>query len=304
MLKLRFHGRGGQGAKVASRILGTAAFMEGCQVQDFPLYGAERRGAPISSFTRISREVIMERGVISDPDVIIVMDQTILSDPQAAPLSGLKKNGVVFINTPDSPAQLKAEYDIDGRVITQDITKIALDIVGSSIISTLAGAVASKIIGIGEDSLKNAVEKELSGIITDWKLLEKNIEAALYCFNSLETVDMKAIETDHKQSTVVTIPFEPASISSPSIKATANSLLKQTGNWRIYKPFWDYDVCNKCMICVSRCPEGCISLNEQGFPSPDYDHCKGCMICAEECPKKGIKAIMDSVPDKEEVTGE
>ncbi|WP_340820177.1 2-oxoacid:acceptor oxidoreductase family protein [Methanolobus sp. WCC4] len=304
MLKLRFHGRGGQGAKVASRTVGTAAFMEGCNVQDFPLYGAERRGAPISAFTRIARGQIMERGVIPDPDVIIVMDHTLLSDPQAAPLSGSNKGGVVFVNTPESPEQLKADYDIDALVITLDLTKIGLDMVGSSILSTLAGAVASRIIGIGEDSLKDAVEKELSGIIADRELLEKNIEAALYCFRSLEPVEMKTLQSEHGKSTVITMPFERARISSPAINAAASSILKQTGNWKVFRPFWDYDVCNKCMICVSRCPEGCISLNEEGFPSVDNEHCKGCLICVEECPKKAIKAVRGPVPDQVEVTGE
>ncbi|WP_319506346.1 2-oxoacid:acceptor oxidoreductase family protein [uncultured Methanolobus sp.] len=303
MLKLRFHGRGGQGAKVASRITGTAAFLEGCHVQDFPLYGAERRGAPISAFTRISREVIMERGVIPNPDITIVMDQTLLSDPQAEPLAGLKKNGVVFINTPDSPAQVKDECNIDAQVITLDITKIGLDMLESPIISTLAGAVASRIVGIGEDSLKNAVEKELSRIITDQKSIAKNIEAALYCFRTLEPVKIRTIQTVQRQDAVITMPFEPAKISSPAINATGSSLLKQTGNWRLFKPFWDYDVCTKCMICVSRCPEGCISLNEQGFPVADYEYCKGCMICAEECPKKGIKAVRESVSGSGEVMG-
>jgi len=68
MLRVRFHGRGGQGIKTASQILGTAAFLSGFQSQDFPLYGAERRGAPIVAFTRINKTPILERGPISIPD--------------------------------------------------------------------------------------------------------------------------------------------------------------------------------------------------------------------------------------------
>lgn len=74
MLRVRFHGRGGQGARIASRVLGTSAFFEGYYVQDFPLYGAERRGAPVAAFTRISKEPVMERGVISEPDIVIIID--------------------------------------------------------------------------------------------------------------------------------------------------------------------------------------------------------------------------------------
>src|SRR5574341_1375381 len=107
MLRVRFHGRGGQGAKVASRILGTASFFEGYYVQDFPLYGAERRGAPIAAFTRISKEPILERGVISRPDIAIIIDETLLEDQLAMPLSGLKEGGIVFVNTTHSPAEAK-----------------------------------------------------------------------------------------------------------------------------------------------------------------------------------------------------
>ena len=74
MYAVRFHGRGGQGAKTASRILGTAAFLSGYQAQDSPIYGAERRGAPVAAFTRFGGEPIRERGVIAHPDLVVVAD--------------------------------------------------------------------------------------------------------------------------------------------------------------------------------------------------------------------------------------
>ena len=78
--RVRFHGRGGQGMKTASRIVGTAAFMEGYYAQDFPVYGAERRGAPIMAFTRLSDNPILERGIITQPDINIIADETLLDD--------------------------------------------------------------------------------------------------------------------------------------------------------------------------------------------------------------------------------
>ena len=83
MIRIRFHGRGGHGIKTASRILGTAAFMTGYQVQDSPVYGAERRGAAIAAYTRIDQEPILERGVIDQPDVIVLGDETLFDDPGA-----------------------------------------------------------------------------------------------------------------------------------------------------------------------------------------------------------------------------
>lgn len=77
MLRMRFHGRGGQGMKTASRIVGSAAFHAGFVVQDAPVYGAERRGAPMAAFTRIARQEILERGAITQPNLVVVADDTL-----------------------------------------------------------------------------------------------------------------------------------------------------------------------------------------------------------------------------------
>ncbi|MBW7898745.1 Pyruvate synthase subunit PorC [Candidatus Brocadiaceae bacterium B188] len=293
MLRVRFHGRGGQGVKVASRVLGTAAFFEGYHAQDFPLYGAERRGAPITAFTRISHVPILERGVISEPDIVIVLDETILNDPLANPLLRLKEGGLVFINTTHSPADAKEKYKIAEQVIALDITKISLEILRLPVLSTLAGGVASRIAGLREDSLKKAVEKEASEILTDKELVAKNREAALSCFYAIQPIEVKTSEAVFLGSPVVNVPFEPAMISSPAINTTGNTPLRKTGNWRVFKPVWNYESCTRCMTCVARCPDGCIAVNEDGFPFTDYDNCKGCLICVEECPVGAIEKVRE-----------
>ncbi len=293
MLRVRFHGRGGQGVKVASRVLGTAAFFEGYHAQDFPLYGAERRGAPITAFTRISHVPILERGVISEPDIVIVLDETILNDPLANPLLRLKEGGLVFINTTHSPADAKEKYKIAEQVIALDITKISLEILRLPVLSTLAGGVASRIAGLREDSLKKAVEKEASEILTDKELVAKNREAALSCFYAIQPIEVKTSEAVFLGSPVVNVPFEPAMISSPAINTTGNTPLRKTGNWRVFKPVWNYESCTRCMTCVARCPDGCIAVNEDGFPFTDYDNCKGCLICVEACPVGAIEKVRE-----------
>ncbi|OGW11879.1 MAG: hypothetical protein A2W75_07795 [Nitrospinae bacterium RIFCSPLOWO2_12_39_15] len=89
------------------------------------------------------------------------------------------------------------------------------------------------------------------------------------------------------------MPFEAASISTPSINTKGNTPLRKTGNWRTFKPIFNYELCNKCMICVARCPDGCITINSEGFPYTDYENCKGCMICAEECPTEAIEKVRE-----------
>ena len=300
--RIRFHGRGGQGAKVASRALGSAAFYEGYYAQDFPLYGAERRGAPIAAFTRISDEPILERGIIFEPDIVIIIDETLLNDPIAMPLSGVKEGGVVFINTTYQTDKAKARYKISANVITLDLTKIGIDMLGAPVLSALAGSVGARILGLSADSLKKAVEKEISEIITDRVLIEKNIDAALYCFNAISPIEinlsphvLSGEETTavQKGSPVISVPFEPAIISSPAINAKANTPLRKTGNWRLFKPVWDHEKCTKCMMCVVSCPDGCISVNPAGLPNTNYENCKGCMICAEVCPSEAIEAVRE-----------
>ncbi|MFM2129618.1 MAG: hypothetical protein RL477_1164 [Pseudomonadota bacterium] len=97
MFRIRFHGRGGQGMKTASRILGTAFFNEGFEVQDAPRYGAERRGAPIFAYVRADRAPIFERGVIRNPDLVLVADETLVPIPVAGVLDGLDAHAVLVI---------------------------------------------------------------------------------------------------------------------------------------------------------------------------------------------------------------
>jgi pyruvate ferredoxin oxidoreductase gamma subunit len=189
--------------------------------------------------------------------------------------------------------------------VTLDITKIGLEMLGRPVLSTLAGAVAAKIVGLEEDSLRAAVAKELAEIVTTRELLEKNVEAARSCFHAITPVEIKTTTSVPKESTIIALPFEPAAVSSPAILATATTTLRETGNWRVFRPVWDYDACTKCMACVARCPEGCIRVNEEGYPYVDYKNCKGCLICVEECPTKTLGKVREvhAQSESEKVSG-
>lgn len=124
MIELRFHGRGGQGAVVASKTLAQAAFITGRYVQSYPDYGVERRGAPVVAFARVAEpgDDLFVRQDIREPHHLLVLDATLLDS--ADPLSGLRPDGWVVVNTPDPPDAL----GIDGayRVATVDASSIAL----------------------------------------------------------------------------------------------------------------------------------------------------------------------------------
>ena len=100
MYRIRFHGRGGQGVKTASRMLGTALFHSGLEIQDAPRYGAERRGAPIFAYVRADRAPINERGIIVHPDLIVVADDSLMGVPTAAVLQGIIDTALIFLVPP------------------------------------------------------------------------------------------------------------------------------------------------------------------------------------------------------------
>ncbi|NPA16015.1 MAG: pyruvate ferredoxin oxidoreductase subunit gamma [Deferribacteres bacterium] len=128
MVEIRFHGRGGQGAVTSAEILALAVIEEGRYAQAFPAFGAERRGAPVLAFTRISDEPIKIRIGIYEPDIVIVLDPTLL---RSVPVfSGLKENGIAVINSKKSPEELKAELNYDGNLVTVDATSIAMEELG------------------------------------------------------------------------------------------------------------------------------------------------------------------------------
>ncbi|MBK9995835.1 MAG: 2-oxoacid:acceptor oxidoreductase family protein [Nitrospira sp.] len=180
MYAVRFHGRGGQGAKTASRILGTAAFLSGYQAQDSPIYGAERRGAPVAAFTRFGREPIRERGVIAHPDLVVVADASLLEDPAARVSDGITEQTILFINSPLHAEQIRAPSALCGRITTLGVTEIALQHFGQrEAISALLGAVAARLSGLQQEPLRQAIEQELGNLGVAPPIIERNQTVAL-----------------------------------------------------------------------------------------------------------------------------
>jgi 2-oxoacid:acceptor oxidoreductase gamma subunit (pyruvate/2-ketoisovalerate family) len=124
MRELRFHGRGGQGTVIASKILAAALFREGRQVQSFPAFGVERRGAPVTAFLRIADAPILLRCEITEPDDLVILDPTLIGAVDVT--AGLKDGGLVLINSTDGP---EAYSGLAGRfrVATVDASGIALE---------------------------------------------------------------------------------------------------------------------------------------------------------------------------------
>ncbi len=129
MIEIRWHGRGGQGAKTASLLLADAAFNTGKYIQGFPEYGPERMGAPITAYNRISTDPITIHSNIYEPDYVVVVDDTLLEAVDVT--AGLKKTGAIVINTTKDSEYIKSKLKgYEGEIYTVDARKISLETLG------------------------------------------------------------------------------------------------------------------------------------------------------------------------------
>lgn len=129
MLEVRWHGRGGQGAKTAAQFLAEAALETGRYIQAFPEYGPERAGAPIRAYTRIDEAPINIHSGVTKPEVVVVIDPTLLATVDV--VEGLGEEGLLLVNTSEDPKAIRERLNFHkGKVATVDATKISLDTLG------------------------------------------------------------------------------------------------------------------------------------------------------------------------------
>lgn len=148
-VEIRWHGRGGQGAKTASLLLADAAFNTGKYVQGFPEYGPERMGAPITAYNRISSERITVHSNIYDPDYVVVVDATLLQAVDCT--QGLNPNGAIVINTSKTPDEIRPLLKgYTGKVYTIDAGKISIETLGKNFPNTPMLAAIVKVSGVVE----------------------------------------------------------------------------------------------------------------------------------------------------------
>ncbi len=299
MYRIRFHGRGGQGVKTASRMLGNAFLLAGYEVQDAPRYGAERRGAPIFAYVRAARQAINERGVIRRPDLVVVVDDSLVGVPAAGVMSGIVEGTVLLIDSPEPEEVWRRRLNAPGPVLALPRPPTSshgdLPFLGAA----CAGAAASLVGVLTKDHLAQGVRDELAALAD--AVIARNVATALEAYEAMAPhagivrEDVAAGDEAGAAPDWIELPLDAVELAGPAIYAAATSVEVRTGLWRALRPVIDYERCNRCAwVCSSFCPDSAISVADDGYPVIDYDHCKGCMICVAQCPPHAIEAVIES----------
>ena len=184
LVEVRWHGRGGQGIVTVSRLLAQAALLDGKHVQAFPEFGPERAGAPVTGFTRISDEPISIHSRIYTPNIVVLVDPTLIGKVNVA--EGLVKGGTVVANTERSPSEMKKELSVeDAKVYTVNAVRIALDVLGRPIYNTAMLGALLKVAPLASlDSMVKVVKERFPGTIG-----EKNVAVIKRAYEEVTGVE-------------------------------------------------------------------------------------------------------------------
>lgn len=190
LIEIRWHGRGGQGAKTASLLLADAAFNTGKYIQGFPEYGPERMGAPITAYNRISTKPITIHSNIYEPDYVVVVDDSLLESVDVT--AGLKNTGAIVINSSKDNSYLKEMLkDYEGEIYKIDAKKISLETLGKYFPNTPMLAAIVKVSGIMTDEeLQNDMKGSFKHKFAKKpEVIEGNMRALVMALASIEKVD-------------------------------------------------------------------------------------------------------------------
>lgn len=320
MIEIIWHGRGGQGAFTAARLLGTAATLkDGCCALAFPSFGPERRGAPMRAFTKIADHTIGDRSAVTKADFVVYLDETLLGSDWA---SELKPGGKVLVNT------AKRAGFTDERLIAFNANALSKTYLGREIPNTaLLGALVSLMDEVTIEQILEAVEHAMAV-----RLVAKNQQVVHAAHEAMRAYIADEVEFDRNEARVdeaqamgvampesaenaesaesaesaalalvdlaqplragVHIPamstdsLDPAQFAQNTCFA-AGHLDHNNAGWRSVRPVVNPAQCSGCLQCYLYCPDGALypvsTDGKRATVAVDYGFCKGCGICVKEC---------------------
>jgi pyruvate ferredoxin oxidoreductase gamma subunit len=284
--------------KTAGRILGSAFFAEGFEVQDAPRYGAERRGAPLFATVRASRLPIRERGPVRVPDVVVCADDSLLTVAVAGVLEGIGPTTVMLLASDSGPGVWRERLRLRGPTfVLPSVPQGEGQSAGSGLVGAAAAAAVARLSGVVTwRAVESALRQELAAL--DDFVLAEDLRLASEAWERFAPYAGSVHEGDEVEVAPgsrpdwVEVPLDPASMAAPDIHGGVTSVEVRTGLWRTMRPVIDLERCNHCSwICSTLCPDGAIEVDSDGAPRIDYDHCKGCLVCVAVCPPHAIGAV-------------
>jgi 2-oxoacid:acceptor oxidoreductase gamma subunit (pyruvate/2-ketoisovalerate family)/2-oxoacid:acceptor oxidoreductase delta subunit (pyruvate/2-ketoisovalerate family) len=290
-----WHARGNQGAVGAVDILARLILKAGAKASSFGVFGAEKAGAPIMAFNRISAHPIEAFYAPNKYDLVVVLDSTI-----GGFTAGTHDETIFVVNTPKKPEDVARELELGpARIITVDATGIATKLMkkGFQFPNTaMLGAVIKVFPGLSLDMLRETVREAQNLVEKGEEIVSVNVTAVEEGFTKSQEFDGRG--TDIPKAKVVPpkiftwCEFEPGG----AIIHTGNAYEKKTGTWRTERPVRLEKNCTDCMLCYRFCPDFSIVVNEECTEvlGIDYDHCKGCGICKAVCDFNAITMIPEA----------
>lgn len=189
MTEIRWHGRGGQGAKTVSQVLAQINLREGKFVQAFPEFGPERSGAPIRAYNRIAEEEIRIHSAVYSPDIAVVVDESLLTAER--PTDGLHPDGTLIVNTSCSAGEIRKRTGFKGRIVVLDADRISREAGTGFANIPMLGAVAA-VLGTAWNIVEEEVRRTMGERISK-EMLDKNIAALRAAYDAAK----KGVDRDH-----------------------------------------------------------------------------------------------------------
>lgn len=294
--KIRFHGRGGQGAVTAAQ-LAVMAYPDSAKC--FPKFGAERMGAPTESYARLSKEpdLILTNEQVYTPQYVCVLDDTLLRD--VCVTSGTGQGAWVILNSTRSFEEINTLLGPNELNIAKvDATGLAMEILGRPITNTAILGALVKVSGMFTiDQLGEALKNQFTGSIAEKNIaLIKKVHEMVEIQEPVKDYDPSAsnkLEWGHLEPQY--IGAEETPIGAPWYTPGGSEKVN-TGGWGVYKIEFEDEHCSQCQNCYYACPDMCIEREQKDdglwyVTGTDHFHCKGCRLCVEVCVgKKGVLA--------------
>lgn len=277
---------------MAAQTIAEAAVYEGLEAIAFPFFGAERRGAPIMAFARIDDKKIALRTQVYQPDMVVVMEESLIEIEPVA--DGLKPTGCAVVNSRSRPEEI--DLGIKVRCATVDATSISLELLKAPIVNTaILGAMTRVDDFVSLRSVKEAIANRFGEHLGE-EAGRINAQAAQMAYDKVVLGESQAHRPITKRKMwLPTWQEMPAGVALYHERrgeievGPGSSWQTRTGTWRTRTPRYLRDKCVRCARCWFICPDAAIHRQADDHIDIDYDHCKGCGICASVCPTKAIE---------------